>query len=353
MNLKKLIIAFLLGSIAVCVLSLSFSLAWYVSGANLYVDTVVISLSGSADLKISTEEHGEYVEKLERDDLNKVDAFKPVSTMFKDTWMENKHTDVSFYEYLPQGVVDMDYAPFASIATKGYYSQHLYLKGDFTGNVTIDAENFLLEENYFANKKMAEELVKTDPDHTLEEIIERLGTLKKCMRVAILDPNEETYDFKIIEPFKDKTTLLGGRQDIDKTKFYDIYTHRVTGEKKEIIYGEIENRELAVYDDPAPADILPDGELTSFNAGTLEGVRAFKLEDSLEAGLIIGEEETYSLNPESPDYIEKNFEMRLTAYQPKEFVLLIYMEGWDTDCINQHMGGNFNVDLKFKIAERI
>ena len=344
-------IAFFIGSIALSILSLSFSLAWYASSANLYVDTLVVSLSSGADLKIATSKNGNYVDKLGYNDLKHVSLFKPVSTMFKSDWMENKHTDVTFYEY-QQPTVDNSFRPYEVRSVWGYYSEHLYLKSDVGGTVTIDAPNLIVKPNEKANSIQAEKLHSQYPEYTTTELTERLNTLTRCLRVAILDPDTETYNFSIIEPFKEEPTLLGGRQDLQKTTYYNYYTNYVNNEKYETIYGEIENRELAVYDDVSTEDIVPDGEFTSFNAKTLAGVHPFNLEKSLDNGLTVAVEETYSLNPESPDYLEDNFRLKLKPYQPKEFVLLIYMEGWDVDCINQHMGGNFDVDLEFKIAER-
>ena len=54
MNVKKPIIAFLVSSIGIAALSLSFSFAWFNTAENLYVDTLVISIAGQQNILIST-----------------------------------------------------------------------------------------------------------------------------------------------------------------------------------------------------------------------------------------------------------------------------------------------------------
>ena len=49
--------------------------------------------------------------------------------------------------------------------------------------------------------------------------------------------------------------------------------------------------------------------------------------------------------------VEDKFFVSLNAGEFKEIVLTIYMEGWDKDCVNSHMGGSFGMDLQFKVAE--
>ena len=49
--------------------------------------------------------------------------------------------------------------------------------------------------------------------------------------------------------------------------------------------------------------------------------------------------------------MEDEILIQLKAGEPKEIVFMIYMEGWDLDCTNQHMGAYFSLNTKFKVSE--
>ena len=365
MNFRKLIITSLVGSIGIAVLSLSLSIAWFNTSENLYLDTLEIRVSGEQQLRISTSgQEGTFVEELkyklkdEENDLIDAGLFQPVSSMFKSNWLEDDlKTEPELYLYT-NSAVDINHTPHEEEAQWGYYKQHLYLYCSSKVNVTIDAENLKLEEiasynsdyayELMAQKHVMNEYNEKHPDWGLDEIhadiLAKLNEMKKCMRIALYDV--EMNKFYIIDPYKDGDTLLGGRADLFKNKYYDSYHNSDDNEKYEIIYGEVTGRENAVYLDARDEDTDAPEVYTSFDSRTKAGVHAFDLEASLDNGLQIKKEDSLSRAD-----LEEKMIIPLKSGQPKEIVLMAYMEGWDLDCTNQHMGSNFNIDLQFKISE--
>ena len=200
------------------------------------------------------------------------------------------------------------------------------------------------------NRLYAEKIKGDYKDLTVDEITERLNSLEKCMRISLLIPDENDYKYYIIDPYKDEDNpvLMGGRQDLNKDGYYDHYTSLANSEMYETIYGEINDRSLAIYDDKLTSDTELVGEETSFNAMSMENVHPFNLQASLDNGLVIKEEDSLSL-----DELESEIIIPMYNNVPKEIVLSIYMEGWDTDCINAHMGGSFNLELSFMIEKEM
>ena len=364
MKSKKIIIASLVGSIGVAVLSLSLSLAWYNTSENLYLDTLNISVTGEKSILISTSgEEGTFVESVqfkkneEKNDLKDAGLFSPVSSMFKSRWIEDdSKNEPELYVY-SNSAVNLKYEPVPDPAPWGYYSQHLYLYSTSSVLVTIDSEDFNLSEIEASNKEYANYLLTQvhvrdkyaaeHPDWTNEQIfndiVSKLSEVKKCMRTAIYDISMKK--FYIIDPYKESETLLGGRADLFGNRYYDSHQES-DGDRYETIFGEVSNREKAVYlpvnekDTPAPETY------TSFDSRTQAGVHALNLNASLENGLEIAKEDSMTVTE-----AEAKIFLRLKSMEPKEIVLLTYLEGWDTDCTNQHMGSTFNLDMKFKISE--
>ena len=373
MNRKRIITTSLVGSIGLSVLSLSLSFAWYNSSENLYLDTLSINVSSSRDLQIATvPDETKLVTSLQykmdaldtENSLENKNPFKPVSTMFKSNWINEKKQDPVFYEY-SSSILNDEYEPTPNPVDDswGYYSQHLWLYCDRDTKVTIDSTTFNLNPVLKSNEVRAQQLLNSvyirhqyeleHPDWTdeqiLEDIMENMNDLVKCMRVSILDPDSESYNYTIVDPLKDGETELGGREDLFLSGYYDSYSKLNESsqfEWYEIIYGEVKNRDKAVYNDALPDEIPAVGTKTSFNAATKENVHAFNKEASIANGLEIVKEDSLSL-----EEVEEKFQLPLKAGQLKEIVLSIYMEGWDLDCTNSHMGGSFGMDLQFKVAE--
>ena len=367
MNFRKVIITSLVGSIGIAVLSLSLSIAWFNTSESLYIDTLEIRVSGQQQLLVSTTgEDGTFVEsvkyRIEENDNDLIDAglFQPVSSMFKSKWLEDDlKTEPEMYLYTNSSV-DSHYAPTEEAAQWGYYKQHLYLYSSSNVNVTIDPENLVLEEIAKRNSTYAYELMTqkhvmdeyeiNHPDWTKDQIhddiLANLNEMKKCMRIGVYVV--ESNQFYIIDPYKDGDTLLGGRADLFKNKYYDDYINEDDREPYEVIYGEVTGRENAVYLDAREEDSEAPSVYTSFDSCTKAGTHAFDLEASLKNGLDIKKEDSLSL-----DQVEENMIIPVSSGRPKEIVLMAYMEGWDLDCTNKHMGSNFNIDLQFKLSEEI
>ena len=339
---RRLTIAAFLGVISLGITSLSFSIAWYASSTQLDIDGLNITVDADRDLKISTStDLASFKGKLTYGELDRVEKFDPCSSMFKSEWMDQKASKPEMYRY-DMPVTDSSGRPHHNKATKGYYSQSLYLLANDDVLVTIDTETFSLVPDVTLNEMYIEKVKARFPEYTKEELLIRLNSLVDCMRISILDPDEETYNYTILDPTKDEEILLGGREDLGKDDYYDYYTSS-TG-MYETVYGEVENRETIKYGERADEDIETTGELTSFNAKTKKNVHPFDLEASIENGLVIKTEDSIALNE-----VEEKIAIPVKADKPKEIVLSIYMEGWDEDCTNAHMGGSFILDVDFKV----
>ena len=366
MNFKKIIITSLVGSIGMAVLGLSLSLAWYATSENLYIDTLVINVAGDHDLKISTKsdlnsfkESVQYRFNDNKNDLNDAGLFTSVSSMFKSNWLEDDlKTEPEFYYYDNTLFLDSEFAPKYATALWGFFSQHIFLYSATTTFATIDSESFFLNplseyNSTYAYTLMQQLRVKEKyetlhPDWTNEQIHDDikndLDELAKCMRVGLFDI--ASNKFYIIDPYKEGETYLGGRADLFLTKQYDSYINPNDLEKYEIIYGEVNGRDKAVYLDARDTEEEIPEDYSSFNSRTEVGVHPFDLEASLENGLSIKKEDSMTLVQ-----AEEQLLIPVKAGTPKELVLTVYMEGWDTDCTNQHMGAGFDLHMEFKISE--
>ena len=80
---------------------------------------------------------------------------------------------------------------------------------------------------------------------------------------------------------------------------------------------------------------------------TKANVRAFNYEESIKNGLEIAIEDSIEVKE-----IEDEMIFSLDGGKPREFVLMAYLEGWDKDCTNVHMGAGFSLDMKFKVSEK-
>ena len=366
MNYRKVIITSLVGSIGIAVLSLSLSFAWYNTSERLFLDTLLITVSGEQQLRISTSgEQGTFVESVkyrldeEENDLDDAGLFQPVSSMFKSNWLEDDlKTEPQMYIYT-NSAVDLHNAPSAEEAEWGYYKQHLYIYSSSNVNATIDSQDLVVEEIAKTNdayaytlmkqKNVMDEYVEKHPDWTDEQIhddiLANLNEMKKCMRIGLYVV--EDNKFYIIDPYKEEETLLGGRADLFMNRYYDDYLNLDDEERYEVIYGEITGRENAVYLDAREQDTDAPEVYTSFASRTKAGTHAFDLKASLENGLEIKKEDSLSRAE-----MENKMIIQLESGKPKEIVLMAYMEGWDLDCTNKHMGSSFNIDLQFKISEK-
>lgn len=344
----------LLGVVALASTSISFSLAWYATSANLRVEAIEINVDTSADLKISPKKDDldSYTDELTRNDLDKVALFVPVSTMFEDSWHGENGTKVpTFYEYMsfftPSSGVP--YGP--SKVKQGFYSQSLYLLADDDVYVSIDPLATSLKANVASNDAYASSIANQYPSLTHEEIVERLNDLEKALRYSIYDVAADTYT--IIDPHKEEITYYGGILDNDRDEYYDSY-NAIDGFRKETIYGEVYHREKALYSEPLSAETPAPSEYNSFSAKAAKNTCRFLKEESLANGLELAVEQSHRLEEfDTLSLTENPLVMECHRDTPKEIVLSVYLEGWDLDCVNATMGGNFLAQIQFKILREM
>lgn len=355
MDKKKLNTLFLLGTIGVIGLSISFSLAWYAYGDTLKVQTVNIELDTDRDLKISTSSAlDSFKDKLVQgeDDIKMIDLFYPVSSMLDTSshstsnWIEQKASKPEFRN--SSNTENLHGESIASVIDYGFYSQEFYLLCDDDVYVTLDANTskFLPDEE--ENKLVAKQEVGKQKYEGLteQEILKELNDLTKCLRISILDPDIETYKYTIIDPYKEGTTKLGGLLDNSANGYYDTYVAD-DSETYEIIYGEVYNRDKLVYNDITGIDVETTGRLNAFNAKHLGSAHLYNEEASTLNGFRIATENSLSLNDLKG--VDSKLRIPVKANEPKKIVLSVYLEGWDKDCINSTMGASFINELTFKI----
>ena len=354
MNNKKIITALLVGIIALTSLSLSFSLAWYNATNFLQVSPFKVEIVGERDLKISTSpDIDSFKESLSYSELEQVSTFAPVSSVYLSSWIDQKPSKPVFYDN-SYSYTDEDGTPIRRISPYGYYSQELYLLCDDDVYVTVDALESYINANDSFNLAYASEIANDYPQYTIEEIVERLGELRKAMRFSILVPDENDYRYYILDPHKEGDVILGGVLDnsLDAlAPYYDFYRASGTNELYEIVYGEYNDKDYIVYDEALESDTPLEGEANVFNACHMEGVHPFNLEKSIEQGLEFSKEQSIGF-----DELEQNpMRMYFPVYRhtPRKIVLSIYIEGWDTDCVNANMGASFLSNLSFKIAREM
>lgn len=353
MKAKKLIIGFYFSLIVTCLLSISFSLAWYNAATHLRIDTIELKLRSESSLLISTSgEEGTFKEHLtySNADLNKVDKFVPVSSMFSDEWI-NQKKDKPEFQICVATDTDMEGNPGYEKVNYGFYSQEFYLLSDQNGWVGLDSDLTTMLPNHEENLKTAIEYLGGDASvEAINKTTEELDTLAKAMRISILVPDEDQYTYAIYDPYREKVsdekTRLGGILDSIRTGYYDSYIS-ANQDWYEVIYGEVQNRNLAVYDEKLGYDTELIGEQSCFNAKTRGTVHHFNYDKSVANGLIINEEP--SLCKDELDGVEPSFQFKVKENVPQKIVLSLYLEGWDLDCINHNMGGHFLSDISFKI----
>ena len=364
---SKLIVSLFIGTIICIVLSLTASLAWYVSSSNLLVDNIYITMRSDDDLVISyTGADEDYVHDIEDTDRG---VFSPVSSMFTSNWFDsnNKNTIPEFYHY-PYETAPMSGIPMYDRANPDshvFYQHEIYLKRQRkNAYMTLDLSNTLISPNIEYNRRYAQEMYKNDPDngYTEEELYEQLCSLIKVMRISFLinDEKTNTYKYIIYDPYKEETTYLAGRLDNNnRTHYYDTY-QKANGEDYEILYGEATGRENMVYGQKAEQDIIrvtKESDFSSFNANTKKGVHPLDMDASIANGLRLKEEPSITNEDilrlddamDVSEVPENALLIPVWARQENKMTVSIYLEGWDKDCVNATMGAGFYIYLKFKV----
>lgn len=357
MNKRRIIISAFAGAIAISTLSISLTLAWYSSSDRLRVNTFDIDMNGNVQLLMSTSKDlNTFKENLTSEDLvEKEFMFEPVSSMYRDEWFNQKADLPLFYDSsspVLDGVVRDEEA------TSGFFRKKLYLLSNtFDYYVSLDVSKCSFDVNEDLNFLRAQALHAQYPQLSVQEIAEKLNSLRDCLRMSILVNTEDCYRYYVIDPYKNKNEQIyfGGALDNDGDGYYDIYTDE-NGDKKEVVYGEVGDRSKIVYNNP----IDPNGVVepintkarifgNSFEAESRIDAFTFNKNDSTELNIAV--EDSYSLSEADGE----NTEITIPCYynEPTEIVVSVYLEGWDRACINQTMGACFDTNISFKLLRRI
>lgn len=358
MNKRRFILGAFIGAIAISTLSVSLTMAWYASSDRLRVSSFDIDISGNVQLLMSTSKELEtFKEVLTKEDLVENDfQFAPVSSMYRDAWIDEKGDMPLFYDSSSPA---LDGVVAEEEANSGFFRKKLYLLSNtYNYDVALDVSKFVLDANETANFSRAQALHNQYPQYSVEQIAERLDSLRDCLRMSILVNREDYYRYYVIDPFKqenEEEVYFAGPLDNDGDGYYDIYTDE-NGHKKEVVYGEVNDRSKVVYDDPIdPNGVVEEIDTkahifgNSFEAASRIDAYTFSKVNSTE--LDIATEESYSLAEVDGD----DTEVIIPCYynEPTEIVISIYLEGWDKACINQTMGACFDANISFKFLRRI
>ena len=367
MNKKKIITSAAIGTIALVGLSVSLTLAWYGASDRLNMRSLDVVVAGQTELKVSeSADIDTFVNDLDLSPVQKEFVFVPVSSMNKKAWMENKGVTPKFVDCSSPNVLS-DGIPYVEETTYGFFQKKLYLMTNMDYYVTLDTNpesltRSLFEANDEVNTARAQQLKRDNPDWTMEvsEIKEKLDNLVNCLRVSILVTEEDHYNYYIVDPTKQsgESTVFGGCLDNDRDGYFDCY-HTTSGEAKEVIYGEVNDRSKIVYSDaPNQSSEQPTHPTSedhyfgnSFEGVSKNNVYTFDETASINNGLEFAKEESFSLE----DINSETNKLLIPCYgnKPTEIVVSIYLEGWDLDCINSTMGASFSTKLSFKLLRGI
>lgn len=354
MKRSKIILSTYLLAISFTIATFSMSIAWYATSARLRIEEFEITIDCDRQLAISTDAEKGYKASLDNDDLNNVGLFTPVTSAHQSNWLYKKDMPI-FYNDTTYSEEENEI--LTTEVNSGFLSQKLYLKSDDNVYVTINPDETYIKPNTEYNKIYAEKLYEQyqiDNDEykrnlSKEDIENRLNTLVKAMRYSILVNSEEDYQYVIIDPNKEETTLYGGLLDINVDRYYDSYVSNKDGLRYERLYGEYNDKKYIVYDDDVSQTDSDyenvNEEPNAFNARHNKGTRKINFEKSKE--LKIKEEESISLTDFKAK--KKPFHFIVRKDKPTEIVLSIYIEGWDLDSINYTMGATFISDLALVI----
>lgn len=340
---KDRVIIAALGVISVTlVASFATTLAWYERANRLQVSYVDISFRGEKDLLISTTP-SDFKESIDEFDVN-ID-YTPVSSMYSSSWLERKLTTPEFRSpYEEVKITDEESYTISTLATKGYFQKELYLYSTSNIYASIAPEtSFRADEE--ENARKVDALGITDEEEK-SQYLAKLNKICDSLRVSILDPDEESYSYTIIDPRKgDEETYFCGKLDLDKDGYYDFA--KINGESKEIVYGEYINKDKIIYDaySPEDSDYKYEGERSAFNARTKRNVDSFNMESSIENGFVPAKENSIKIEEANSKLL-----IPVKAYEAKKIVISLYLEGWDVDNIDSIVTGSFVADIMFNIG---
>ena len=337
MERKRLVVGAFGLLCALGVSSISMSLAWYASGTRLLVSGMDVRFIGSKEIKIGISPDGEFKESL-GEELNQIDNYYPVSSMYSSLWLNDKGTTPKFrnsYRSVDPNIKSTYQE--STEATGGYFQQELYLYSESRVWITIDKDLISFTPDVEKNKEKAEKLVYSSSD-PYEQILEDLNHVTDSLRFSILNPNDDEYGYYIIDPYKQEDTYLCGTLDNTQDGYYD----NIDGH--EIVFGEYDHEEEIIYDSPLGEDSQIEGRQSVFNAKHKKGIESFDPSQLNENKLGAHKENSLAKND-----IEDTIEIALEPQEPKKIVVSLYLEGWDRDNTDYSAYGSFNASMSFKI----
>ena len=359
MKKQKLILAMYIGVIALAVASVSMSVAWFASSANLRINSINITIDTDRSLDISTSKDDGYTDRINHTELDPSGVFVPLTSAHSSLWTSQKKDSPIFYD--ESNASEVEHFEAYRPASYGYFSQKFYLLADDDLWITIDAEKTFIHANEEYNTAYAKKLYKhyqrsQDPHDAYyksfseDELKQKLDDIVKAMRFSLLIKDGEEYSYTIIDPYYEEETVLGGTLDNAFDQYFDYYLKEGTVDDfYERVYGEYVG--TPAYDDPLDQDSAfnnPDELPSAFNARHKNGVKRFNETRSKEEnGFEFKVEEAIKLE----DFNNKFVPFHFPVYRdtPKEVVVSIYIEGWDKDSVNYTMGAAFISDFTFKI----
>ena len=338
MKRNRLLIAMLLGAVALSATSVSFSFAWYASATRLRVETIQIGSHTERNLQICKTQDGEFVSKLNDEDFDRVGLFTPVTSAFTQKWAGQ---DMPVFYDMSRPAFSFE--PGETAWDYGFFRSEVYLKCDDDVYVGIDAEGTSVTPDEAKNTAYAYELAEQRGEHSPEEYLRRLTEVYKASRISILVDDQ----YVVYDPYYEQPVLYGGVLDNDNDRYYDYVIHN--GAYYEVFYGELKEgytRDDLVYLPPLEEDSVLEGEANAFNARHRAGVYRLDLEASQD---IICVEPALIPSQLSEELPFPAFSFELDAYVPKRLVVSFFLEGWDLDSINGAMGASFDLSLSFRI----
>jgi len=348
---RKIAFGVMLASLTL-IASIVSTIAWFEGASYLEVNGFYITLH---DKNIEISDDGEdFTDFIGSDETSNISEFSPISSAFSDEWIAEKSPMPKFANsYTSKAAATSGLS--IDNPNMGFYCGQFYIKSDSDVNITLNAEktSFLGDHQY--NSEHFEEAKNNNPlllGMSDEEIIAELDRVCESLRMSILVLNDygieeddphyfDDYAYYVIDPYKKETTYFGGLLDINEDSFYDY------GEdNKEILYGELENEDKIVYDEPALENGDLVGKNTCFNARTCQGVEHVNIEKSQQNGLKIAKEKSYTL-----EECFDNVLIPISKARPKRMVISLYLEGWDRDNTNFARYAGFIINVCFMIAQ--
>ena len=95
---------------------------------------------------------------------------------------------------------------------------------------------------------------------SVEEVSQSMDDLIYALRLSLYFKDDEGNDvYYIYDPYKESVTYYGGLLDNHKDGYFDTYYHE-DGQLYEILYGDINDRNLIVYDSPTTDEDIDLGK---------------------------------------------------------------------------------------------